>query len=151
MHGSLTTRTILLVDDNFALLKLIKALLEGAGFHILAANSPIEALNICRQRKFDLLLTDVDMPDLTGPELAMRVVTSAPDTRVLFMSGSDGNSLAEMGFSWIECGLLRKPFSPADLLNAVDGALDVFSAAAAPRPKADPRPCGYDSAKRAAI
>lgn len=124
MCGPPSARTILLVDDNFALLKLIKALLEGAGFHVLAADSASEALKMCRQKKIDLLLTDVSMPDLTGPQLAMRVANFAPYVPVLYMSGSDGESLQAMGFSWIEAGLLRKPFSPADLLNAVDGILD---------------------------
>lgn len=124
MCGPPSARTILLVDDTFALLKLLTALLEGAGFDVLAANCASEALRMCRQKKIDLLLTDVSMPDLTGPQLAMRVANFAPDAPVLYMSGSDGESLQVMGFSWIEARLLRKPFSPADLLNAVDGILD---------------------------
>lgn len=124
MCGLPVARTILLVDDNVALLRLIKALLEGGGFRVLAADRASEALKMCRQVKIDLLLTDVCMPDSTGPELAMQVASYARDVRVLYMSGSDGESLRMMGFSWIEAGLLRKPFSPADLLNAVDAILD---------------------------
>ena len=139
--------TILLVDDDLALLKLLKALLDGAGFHVLAAKSASEALRMCRRTKIDLLLTDVSMPDLMGPELAMHVVDFDPDVRVLYMSGSDAESLAAMGLSSMEPTLLRRPFSPAALLNAVDGALDLFSAAAASSdPKSHSRTCAYPEA-----
>lgn len=139
--------TILLVDDDPALLKLLKALLDGAGFHVLAAKSAGEALMMCRRTKIDLLLTDVSMPDLMGPELAMHVVDFDPDVRVMYMSGSDAESLAAMGLSSTEPTLLRKPFSPATLLNAVDGLLDLFSAAAASSdPKSHSRTCAYAEA-----
>lgn len=151
MCGSLTSPTILVVDDDVALLKLLKALLDGAGFRVLTAASPSEALETCRRIKIDLLLTEVRMPDLAGPELALQVVRFAPDTRVLFMSGCDTSTLAEGDCSWIEYGLLRKPFSPADLLNAVDGALDLFSAGGARHQKAHRRPDVYHSAKGAAV
>jgi CheY-like chemotaxis protein len=136
--------TILLVDDDLALLKLLKALLDGAGFHVLAAKSASEALRMCRRTKIDLLLTDVSMPDLMGPELAMHVVDFDPDVRVLYMSGSDAKSLGAMGLSSMDLALLRKPFSPAALLNAVDGALDLFPPVTAPPdPKSHSRTCAY--------
>jgi len=136
--------TILLVDDDPALLKLLKALLDGAGFHVLAAKSASEALRMCRRTKIDLLLTDVSMPDLMGPELAMHVVDFDPDVRVLYMSGSDVKSLGAMGLSSMDPALLRKPFSPAALLNAVDGALDLFPPVTAPPdPKSHSRTCAY--------
>lgn len=136
MHATRTEPTILVVDDESALLRLLKALLDGAGFHVLAARSGGEALRMCRAN-IDLLLTEVRLPDLTGPELAKQVIDANPDLRVLYMSGSDGASLAAAGFSWIERiepRLLRKPFSPADLLNAVDGILDgIFYCGGSPR------------------
>jgi CheY-like chemotaxis protein len=132
MCGPPTTRTILLVDHESALMKLMKALLDGAGFRVLAATCAREALEICRQTKVDLLLTDVSLPDLTGRQLAMHVANFAPDVRVLYMSGSDAESLGEMGLSSTDPRLLRKPFSPAALLNAVDGALDLFPPATVP-------------------
>lgn len=151
MCGSLTGLTILVVDDELALLKLLKALLNGAGFHVLTARSAGEALEMCRRTKIDLLLVELSMRDVTGPELARGIVKLAPDARVLFMSGSDATDLSETEFSWLERGVLQKPFSPADLLNAVDGALDLFSASAVSQPQADPRSCGYQSAKGATI
>jgi CheY-like chemotaxis protein len=144
MCGPPTTRTILLVDHESALMKLMKALLDGAGFRVLAATGAREALEICRQTKVDLLLTDVNLHDLTGPELAMHVANFAPDVRVLYMSGSDAKSLGAMGLSSMDPALLRKPFSPAALLNAVDGALDLFPPGAAPPElKSHPRTCAY--------
>jgi len=142
MCGPPTTRTILLVDHESALMKLIKALLDGAGFRVLAATGAREALEICRQTKVDLLLTDVNLHDLTGPELAMHVANFAPDVQVLYMSGSDAKSLGAMGLSSMDPALLRKPFSPAALLNAVDGALDLFPPVTAPPdPKSHSRTC----------
>ena len=151
MCGSLTSSTILVVDDEFALLKLLKALLDGAGFHVRTATSAGEALEVCRRTKIDLVLVEVGMRGLTGLELARGIAKFAPDARVLFMSGSDGNSMSDAERSWLECGVLQKPFSPADLLNAVDGVLGLYSAAAASQPQTHPRPCGYQSAKGATI
>lgn len=77
----------------------------------------------------------------------MHVVDFDPDVRVMYMSGSDAESLAAMGLSSTEPTLLRKPFSPATLLNAVDGLLDLFSAAAASSdPKSHSRTCAYAEA-----
>lgn len=152
MAGSLTSRTILVVDDEFTLLKLLKALLEGAGFQVLTARSAAEALAMCRRTKIDLLLAKVGVPGLLGPQVARDIATKlAPDAKVLFMSGSDGIRPSDTEFSWLECGVLQKPFSPADLLNAVDGALDLFSAPTDSQPQAPPGPCGCQSAKGAAI
>jgi DNA-binding response OmpR family regulator len=151
MCGSLTTRTILIVDDELALLKLLKALLDGAGFHVLIAASALDAIEMCRRTKVDLLLVELGMPDLRGPELARSVTRIARDARVLFMSGSDGKSLSSTEFSWLECGILQKPFSPADLLNAVDAALDLFSAGTDSHPNAPSVTCHYRSAKGATL
>jgi DNA-binding response OmpR family regulator len=135
MSKSVTTRAILLVDDGCPLSKVVAALLAGAGFRVLVAGSASTAFKICRQARIVLLMTNLSMPDLPGPQLAMRVVSMCPDVRILYMSGSDEGHLPQTGLSSTGPCLLQKPFSPADLLNAVDGVLesDLPTSAAVPK------------------
>lgn len=116
--------TILLVDDQPALLKLLKALLDGAGFRVLATNSANQALRICNYTRIDLLVTEVSLLDLPGKQLALLVAAANPDVRTLYMSRADRNGASGLGLGRVEAGVLRKPFSPADLLNAVDAILE---------------------------
>jgi CheY-like chemotaxis protein len=108
---------ILLVDDNEALCKLLQTTLELEGYRVLAATDPLEALAIAeREPELALLLTDVDMPHLTGPELAARVRSLAPRTRVVFMSGrATGPHLDFPGGA----SFLPKPFTLAELVTKV--------------------------------
>lgn len=118
--------TILVVEDQPPVLKVVERALEMSGFQVLAASSPEEALRMLRERggHVDLLLTDVVMPEMSGPELASRVRLEAPTLRVLFMSGYAGippsDALDQIG----EFSVLEKPFRPKELVAKVRSIIE---------------------------
>jgi CheY-like chemotaxis protein len=109
---------VLLVEDEEAVRELLTSALERAGFEVHAATSGEEALELERQRRFDLLVTDVVLPKITGPQLAREIRHRSPETRVLFMSGYAGDSLdaAESGGPRT---FIQKPFSSRALVDRV--------------------------------
>jgi CheY-like chemotaxis protein len=113
--------TILVVDDQPATLKVARILLESFGYRVLAAESGQQALILFRQhaRQVRLILTDVVMPDITGPQLVEKLHRIDPGLRVIFMSGYSGGEELQPG-----SGFLAKPFNPAGLSKAVREALD---------------------------
>ncbi len=114
--------TILVVDDQPATLKVARILLESFGYEVLAAGNGQEAMIVFRQhqQRIRLLLTDVAMPDITGPQLADRLRRINPRLRVIYMSGYPNEELR----SSRDVLFLAKPFNPAGLSKAVREALD---------------------------
>jgi PAS domain S-box-containing protein len=123
-HG---TETILLVEEDPALLKLAAILLRRLGYTILAAANGIEALSLRRQRNvghIDLLFTDVILPHMGGMELADRVRASFPLVRILFTSSYTENAIVRQGVLEKGAALLQKPFTPSALARKVREVLD---------------------------
>src|SRR5690348_4827496 len=89
--------TILVVDDEPAVLNLVKSILEAAGYPVLAACSSQDALALFKnpRHSIDLLLTDISMPDLSGLELACQASETVPHLPVMFMSGCRPDSHLE--------------------------------------------------------
>jgi len=118
-----TAERVLVVDDERAIRDGVARILRRSGYQVLLAGSPQEALQLAEheQGAIDLLLTDVVMPDLSGPRLAERLVAIHAETRVLFMSGY---SLATMGATFDPDRFLQKPFLPEDLLRKVRDLLE---------------------------
>jgi DNA-binding NtrC family response regulator len=117
--------TILAVDDDPAILSYLEAVLQPAGYKVLLAEGGWNAVEVYEsaERPIDLLVTDVIMPDLTGPVLAERLRTRQPDLRVLFISGFHDADLVQRFVSRKGFILLPKPFSPDGLLKGVGQAL----------------------------
>jgi signal transduction histidine kinase len=118
--------TILVVEDNASLLILIKMALQGAGYSLFFARNAEEAVAQCGeiQRGIDLLLTDVVLPGMNGPELAKRLKKIQPEMRTVFMSGYPGDALDPLaGFGG--CVLLEKPFTPQKMLGTLRKVLDI--------------------------
>ena len=115
------TGTILLVEDDDELRRLAAEVLAAAGYTILEAGDPLEALTLCDRRDgpIDLLLTDMVMPAMRGPELAAQLWESRPGVKVLIMSGYTESSDADQP-RW---SFLQKPFTPQGLTHAVRAAL----------------------------
>ena len=114
--------TVLVVEDEPAVRRLISQLLQLNGYTVFeAANGP-EALHLVEQRRcdIDLLLTDVVMPSMTGVELAKRLVQYYPTLPVLFTSGYMDHSAVKEVVGMGE-QFLPKPFSPAELATRVRG------------------------------
>ncbi len=97
--------TILLVEDELEVRRLMTEVLEGYGHHVVPAASGAEALSRLESTRFDLLITDVKMPVMSGLELAARVAREWPQTRLLFVSGYSDETLGVPGDAMI----LRKP------------------------------------------
>jgi PAS domain S-box-containing protein len=117
--------TILLVEDEPALRDVTRRILESHGYKVLVACNGAEALAVAHEREgdaIDLLLTDVVMPQMPGPQLAQELRSARPKTRVLFMSGFAEPVLAAQGHLQASA-LIDKPFSAAGLLAKVSDAL----------------------------
>ena len=117
--------TILLVEDEAQLRRLIAALLERAGHEVLAAATPDEALAIAKARgqDLDLLFTDLVLPGINGRELAQRVATDIPGLPTLFMSGFTDDPVQRPGVTAVKGRFVQKPFTPDRLIEAVREAL----------------------------
>ncbi|MEI8033783.1 MAG: GAF domain-containing protein [Chlorobiaceae bacterium] len=103
--------TILLVEDEPTILKICTMMLEKNGYRVLTASSPAEAIKIAEQNgAFDLLLTDVIMPEMNGCELAKKLQTTNPGIKTLFMSGYTADFLSENEGIDKDIEILGKPF-----------------------------------------
>jgi CheY-like chemotaxis protein len=121
------TETILIVEDETVLRKLAVAALADNGYTILQTGKPNEALQLAKeyQGNIALLLTDVVLPQMRGPQLAEQIVQLRPEIRVLYMSGyTEDAIMTHRGVSKIRGALLQKPFTPEDLMSSVREALD---------------------------
>jgi signal transduction histidine kinase len=116
--------TVLLVEDETPLRKLISQVLKGAGHTVLEAAGGDEAFALQARYtgSIDLLLTDVIMPGMSGPELVAKLRNRRPQMVVVFMSGYD-NELIDKKSLESTASFLPKPFSPRTLLNRIDALL----------------------------
>ncbi len=119
-HRRTGSETVLLVEDNEVVRDVTELMLGRAGYEVVSARDGAEALELADGRSFDLLLSDIVMPGLSGPETAALMRGRSPETAVLFMSGY----APETEGSLDGAELLRKPFHPTELLAAVRRALD---------------------------
>ena len=122
-----TRSKILLVEDEWTVRDLALEILEEAGYHVLVARDPEEALEIAKERagEIELLISDVVMPGMSGLELARRLRGAAPQLRILLMSGYPESALASRGALDPEFPMLKKPFSVETLRNRVRALLGV--------------------------
>jgi CheY-like chemotaxis protein len=118
------SETVLLVEDEDEVRAVLHQILVSRGYRVLQAGSGEEALVISRLHRgpLHLLLSDVTMPEMKGPELAQRLRAERPATRVLFMSGYNDEELSDGGPESPLC--LQKPFSPNLLSETVRSILD---------------------------
>jgi two-component system, cell cycle sensor histidine kinase and response regulator CckA len=114
--------TVLVVEYTDVLLNVIVGILEAANFRVLHANSGTDALKLAADYsgKIDLLLSDVNMPEMSGPELGDRLKRARPDIHVMFMSGFRGGELLVLNYGW---AFIDKPFVPKQLVEMVNAVL----------------------------
>jgi CheY-like chemotaxis protein len=112
------TGTILLAEDEPLLRELGQTILTQAGYTVLTANDTdaLRALIAEHPGKVDLLLTDVVMPDISGPELVRMGKQRWPSVRVLYMSGYTDDELQDLDR---DAGFIQKPFTPAELMAKI--------------------------------
>jgi PAS domain S-box-containing protein len=114
---------VLLVEDEEIVRRLLAEILRRQGYDVAEAAEPVEALQHWRAGRSDVLVTDVVMPEMSGPELAERLLAECPDLRVVYMSGYTSGSLAD---SVLTPGVvfLQKPFRLDELALKVREVLD---------------------------
>ena len=119
--------TILVVDHEPAVLNLVKLMLEAAGYAVLAACNGQQALALCENRNhtIHLLLTEMNMPDISGVELACQVSEMLHHLPVLFMTScrtdSPGIEFLRREGPFSDCEVISKPFTSPELLGEVAG------------------------------
>ncbi len=121
-----TPKTILLVEDQDVVRALVHRVLTEDGYVVHDARDGSHALEVAAtvEGNIDLLLTDLVMPNLGGPELAVRLAALRPIGATLFMSGYAGDTLTGTGSLPERAEFLQKPFRPAELLARVQAMLD---------------------------
>ncbi len=120
------TETILLVEDEDMVRKLVRETLEREGYKLLDAAGPLEAQKIVHEYRgpIHLMITDVVMPKLSGRELADRVSDARPEMKVLYMSGYTDNAVVASGVLNTQMAFLQKPFTPSALARKVRQVLE---------------------------
>jgi nitrogen-specific signal transduction histidine kinase len=115
------TETILLVEDDEAVLNLSKIILENLGYTVLAAPTPVQAIHLAEDHPGDihLLITDVVMPEMNGRELAEKLSAIRPNLKCLYMSGYTADVIAHRGILDEGVNFIQKPFLSYDFAARV--------------------------------
>jgi two-component system cell cycle sensor histidine kinase/response regulator CckA len=118
--------TILVVEDDEAIRKAVRRILETAGYTVLPASTPMEAIELAsnRQVPIHVLLTDVGLLGVTGPQLAKLLVADRPGLRMLYISGHSEAHSVPPGRVGPGTAFLQKPFTLEALLHEVRELLD---------------------------
>ena len=120
-HAVGAGKTILLVEDNAMIREMAEELLEGYGYRTLVAATPSEALELAARLEgpLDLLVSDVVMPQMNGPELHERLLENHPRLPVLYISGYTGNVVLHKETLTMETNFLTKPFTLEQFLERI--------------------------------
>ena len=123
---STQNETILLVEDALRVRAVVREILEMNGYHVLEARHGAEAIEISERHRgpIHLMVTDVVMPQMSGRELAQRLLPVRPDLRVLYMSGYTDDAIVRHGVLGAGMAFLSKPFTPDALAVKVRELLD---------------------------
>jgi len=118
------TETILLAEDEKGLFQLLTEVLTAAGYRVMAAERPSAAIEMARNEKPDILVTDVVMPEMSGRDLASQIKAMHPDVKVLYMSGYPRDTISAHGILSSSVDLLNKPFSLDEFQQVIRRILD---------------------------
>ena len=117
-----TLETILVVDDNPQLLRMVVQMLESQNFRVLSAINGPSALKLAGEtaETIDLLLSDVDMPEMSGPDLGEALKKARPNMHVMLMSGGVSGALLVLNYGW---AFIQKPFVGKKLVQMITDVL----------------------------
>ncbi|NDY70579.1 histidine kinase [Desulfobacter hydrogenophilus] len=118
--------TILLVEDEPAILRMTRMMLERKGYSVLPAGIPADAISIANAYvgKIHLLMTDVVMPEMNGRDLAEKITVMCPEIKLLFMSGYAANVITHQGVLDDGVAFMQKPFATNELAKKIRDVLD---------------------------
>jgi DNA-binding NtrC family response regulator len=124
MHRPLkgTLETILVVDNDPAVRKAMVSILERANFRVLSANSGVDAINLAEETagEIHLLLSEVDVPQMSGPDLGQALKMTRPDIHVMLMSGQEHGNLLVLNYGW---AYIHKPLVATKLVQMIKDVL----------------------------
>ncbi|NLF95511.1 MAG: response regulator [Candidatus Riflebacteria bacterium] len=114
-------QTILLVDDDVAMLGMTRKMLQGAGYNVISVERPTEAINLVKTNpaRIDLLLTDLVMPEMNGRTLAKQIAELRSEIECLYMSGYGEKIVSHHGLMDQNVNFIAKPFTKSELLAAI--------------------------------
>ncbi len=121
------SETLLVVEDRRDVLELVADILKAQGYNVLEAHSGKDALQLIKamgHKKINLLISDVVMPGMSGKELAKELLTTHPETKILFMSGYTNDTISQHDISQPGTAFIQKPFTSNELGNIVRELLD---------------------------
>jgi len=116
--------TILVVDDELALLDMSSEIVRQKGYRVLSANTAAQAIDLLKKEKVDLLLSDIVMPEMDGYQLAAFVQTNYPETKIQLVSGFSDNRHENMIDEGLYQDLIYKPYNSQELLKKIRALLD---------------------------
>ncbi len=113
--------TILLVEDETAILEITAIMLKNMGYNVISSSVPEEALSLAEKHagEINLLITDVIMPGINGRDLSEKILALSPDMKCLFISGYTADVIASQGILNEGIQFIQKPFSMNDLSNKI--------------------------------
>jgi DNA-binding NtrC family response regulator len=124
MHRSLkgTLETILVVDNDQVVRKAVVSILERANFRVLSAHSGVDAINLAEETagEIHLLLSEVDVPPMSGPDLGQALKMTRPDIHVMLMSGRENGNLLVLNYGW---AYIHKPLVATKLVQMITNVL----------------------------
>jgi two-component system cell cycle sensor histidine kinase/response regulator CckA len=117
-----TLETILVVDDNPLVLGVVVKILEAQNFLVLSADSGPSALKLAAEttETINMLLSDVEMPEMSGPDLGEALKVARPDMHIMLMSGAENGNLLVLNYGW---AYIQKPFVAVKLVQMVNNVL----------------------------
>lgn len=120
------SETILLAEDSVSLREMASEYLESVGYTVIRATAGKEALQLAKEfaGPIHLILTDVVMPEMSGPELASQVSSFRPDIKVIFTSGYTDDAIARQGILDPQVAFIQKPYRPKALARKIREVLD---------------------------
>jgi len=127
--GQQSLETLLLVEDEPAFRELLREGLEANGYKVLVGENGVDALHVAERHPgpICLLVTDVIMPQMSGPELAKRLKEARPEIQVLYMSGYTDDKLGDLAQPDSELALMQKPFYIGELVRKIRERLQLQS------------------------
>jgi len=121
--GTIQKNTVLIVDDDLALLESSKAIVESAGYAVQTAETARDAIRKAKSDWFDIALLDIDLPDMQGTELLQQLQAIKPRMIKIMVTGSASLENAIQCVNLEAKAYIVKPFNPADLLQVMEEKL----------------------------
>ncbi|MFA4858723.1 MAG: response regulator [Candidatus Margulisiibacteriota bacterium] len=119
------SKKIMIIDDEEAMCRILKQILEGEGYEVKTRNEGLLALDEIKQDSFNLVITDVSMPNLSGIEILAQVKQFKPDLPVIFVTGSDVDAILKEALQLGLDGFIEKPFNIQAVLEVIKEKLSV--------------------------